>query len=210
MSTSQCPADEPGGRQGCGSAVADLIPPAAVINSFAELKNRTHGRRSSSSPSPLSTAQVYQDTPPKMTANDLLDADHPSAGIDRSLQTGPEDVMDREGDSPAAPNSTEHAKPAHSQTEYKSNDVSSEVSDCDISLNVGLHAPHQDSPSHSVTPIRSVTQAYARLGITARDVNVWDPAAWQAEWKRSGSGDSKDTGLWRLQAIAFIIQDRCV
>ena len=89
---------------------------------------------------------------------------------------------------------------------------SSELSQVDIGRDSVVQyspAPGQASGA-ALKPVKSVTQAYARLGITVQDTRVWNAAAWRAEWARCGAANSVMGGVWRIQAIHFIMKHRCV
>lgn len=85
-----------------------------------------------------------------------------------------------------------------------------EAGQVDVSLEVPLPVAPAHSPPRITTlkPVTTVTQAYARLGITAKDTQAWDQASWWAEWKNCGPANAQDTGRWRIHAIHFIIQHR--
>lgn len=208
--------------------MANLIPPSAVVNSFAELSGRATGlgaeRCSRASPTPAGADTSLLQSPTGLPAFDSVslrsgnsDVDGSNQNIDKQAQTAaahemhPEDAACIE----ASPKGTREGSPIHQPNfqhrACESMCTPSAASQADISLDVAVRdTPTPDPPLRAaLTPVRSVTQAYARLGITAKDAHVWDSAAWRIEWKSCGAASSQNTNLWRIQAIHYIMQHRC-
>jgi hypothetical protein len=208
-----------------GLASSDLIPPSEFVKSFEELRNRAVFSVDSDSAAQFGANPRMQQSPAGNSASNSTPAYSRDTDVNNSnVQASATDEMkpraalytgaSLKGASNVSP--AQHVSFLQKQVP-RSPSEHSEARQGAAGLDAALQIVKPPAPPvrAALAPIRSVTQAFARLGITAKDASTgqhtkFNPAAWKEEWKEGSGANAQNPSLWRLQAITFIMNHRCV